>query len=400
MKYGQKLKVGKMKNIRDEVDEKVFPGRLVSQLNSKDYLKNNYPAFAEVLSTFSKRIPKEMLDGNVELLKSNWENYVINITNVESKIKKIDNLYDQSRREKVIGYYRNIAICPYCGLNEPDTLDHFLPKTAHPLLSITLYNLIPCCNNCNHKKKVYDSSFEPVSFFNPYLNKENPNWLEVKTIDITNQDLNIRYAFNESAFVSEEQKEIFKLTCKKLDLLSRYACRSVEFILNQKRNMQKYCTKQAETGKYFKRILKQLPKDDSWKTQLCSYIAENETAQEAIFKYCKITNRWFAFKSSMRGPGDKESLNDYLNYAGDNEKRNIYFLSDGEFKRKVVCISNEIEQVLLEQETSLSVFVPDLIDVSDYKDAGFYVFDSQGCTGIRYKCIGCEHGVIVLKKDA
>ncbi len=27
-----------------------------------------------------------------------------------------------------------------------------------------------------------------------------------------------------------------------------------------------------------------------------------------------------------------------------------------------------------------------------------YVFDSQGCTGIRYKCIGCEHGVIVLEE--
>lgn len=127
-----------MKNIRDEVDEKVFPNKLGSQINNKDYLKNNYPAFAEILSTFSKRIPKEMLDGNVELLKANWENYVINIINVESKIKRFANLYDQSRREKVIGYYRNIAICPYCGLNEPDTLDHFLPKTAHPLLSITL----------------------------------------------------------------------------------------------------------------------------------------------------------------------------------------------------------------------------------------------------------------------
>ena len=389
-----------MKNIRDEVDEKVFPNKLGSQINNKDYLKNNYPAFAEILSTFSKRIPKEMLDGNVELLKANWENYVINIINVESKIKRFANLYDQSRREKVIGYYRNIAICPYCGLNEPDTLDHFLPKTAHPLLSITLYNLIPCCNNCNHKKKVYDSSLEPVSFFNPYLNKENPSWLEVKTIDITSQDLNIRYAFNEAAFVNDEQKEIFKLTCKELDLLSRYACRSVEFILNQKRNIQKYCTKHAEIGEYFKRILKQLLKDDSWKTQLCSYIAESETAQETIFKYCKTTNRWFAFKNSMRGPRYKESLNDYLNYAGDDEKRNVYFLSDGEFKRRIVCIGNEIEHVSLEKETSLSVFVPGVIDVSDCKDAGFYVFDSQGCTGIRYKCIGCEHGVIVLKKDA
>ena len=80
------------------------------------------------------------------------------------------------------------------------------------------------------------------------------------------------------------------------------------------------------------------------------------------------------FKNSMRGPRYKESLNDYLNYAGDDEKRNVYFLSDGEFKRRIVCIGNEIEHVSLEKETSLSVFVPGVIDVSDCKDAGFYVF--------------------------
>ncbi len=149
--------------------------------------------------------------------------------------------------------------------------------------------------------------------------------MKLKTIDITNQDLNIRYAFNEAAFVNDEQRKSSSLHVKNLTFLSRYACRSVEFIFeSKKRNIQKYCTKHAEIGEYFKRILKQLLKDDSWKTQLCSYIAESETAQETIFKYCKTTNRWFAFKNSMRGPRYKESLNDYLNYAGDDEKREMY----------------------------------------------------------------------------
>jgi len=389
-----------MKNIRNEVDEKVFPDKLGSQLNSKDYLKKNYSAFAGILSTFSKKIPKGMLDGNVELLKTNWEKYIVNIINVESKIKKITNLYDQRRREKIIGYYRNIAICPYCGLNEPDTLDHFLPKTVHPLLSITLYNLIPCCNNCNHKKKVYDSSIEPVSFFNPYLDKENFNWLEVETIDITNQYLNISYIFNESAFDSERQREVFKLTCEKLDLLSRYACRSIEFILNQKKNIQKFCTKQTEVGNYFEIMLKQLPQDDFWKTQLCNYISESETAQEVILKYCNISNRWISFENHARAPKCNESLRAYLNYACVDEYKNICFLSDGEFKQKIVCISDEVENVTLADENNFSVFVSGVIDFSDCIDADFYIFNSHGCTGIRYKYIGCEHGVIVLKKDA
>ena len=52
-----------MKNIRDEVDEKVFPNKLGSQINNKDYLKNNYPAFAEILSTFQKEYQKKCLMG-------------------------------------------------------------------------------------------------------------------------------------------------------------------------------------------------------------------------------------------------------------------------------------------------------------------------------------------------
>ena len=102
-----------MKNIRDEVDEKVFPNKLGSQINNKDYLKNNYPAFAEILSTFSKRIPKEMLDGNVELLKANWENYVINIINVESKIKDLP-IYmirvDEKKSSDIIATLRYVRI--------------------------------------------------------------------------------------------------------------------------------------------------------------------------------------------------------------------------------------------------------------------------------------------------
>lgn len=319
-----------MKNIRENVDEKVFPYISTNRRNNRDYLKSAYPAFTELLDTFQKNIPKEIFDGNARLLKKNWENYIVNIVSVENKIKTITDLYDQTRRKYLAKYYQNIAICPYCGLNEPDTLDHFLPKKKHPLLSITLYNLIPCCNNCNHKKKEYDSSVESISFFNPYLDEGNSNWLKIEAISITNQSLDISYAFNEAAFDSENQRDVFKVTCKELDLLPRYACRSIEFILNQKKNIQKFCTKQTEVGNYFEIMLKQLPQDDFWKTQLCRYIAENETAQEIIFKYCNIANRWFFCKNSMRGPGYKESLDNYLNFVGNNEKRYIF-----SFRRRI-----------------------------------------------------------------
>jgi hypothetical protein len=43
-------------------------------------------------------------------------------------------------------------ICPYCLERSSETLDHYLPKSSFPLLSITPANLIPSCETCNRKK--------------------------------------------------------------------------------------------------------------------------------------------------------------------------------------------------------------------------------------------------------
>ena len=69
MKHGWKLEVKKMKNISENVDEKVFPYISTNRRNNRDYLKSAYPAFTELLDTFQKNIPKEIFDGNARLLK-------------------------------------------------------------------------------------------------------------------------------------------------------------------------------------------------------------------------------------------------------------------------------------------------------------------------------------------
>ncbi len=48
--------------------------------------------------------------------------------------------------------------CPYCMLNEPETLDHYLGKGSYPEYSVYIPNLIPCCNQCNIRKgkKLFD----------------------------------------------------------------------------------------------------------------------------------------------------------------------------------------------------------------------------------------------------
>jgi len=42
--------------------------------------------------------------------------------------------------------------CPFCGYGHASTLDHFLPKSLYPYLSVVLNNLVPACQDCNKVK--------------------------------------------------------------------------------------------------------------------------------------------------------------------------------------------------------------------------------------------------------
>lgn len=47
----------------------------------------------------------------------------------------------------------DLLFCPCCGEpGKPTTLDHYLPKTSFPELSIIVANLTPMCNECQQNK--------------------------------------------------------------------------------------------------------------------------------------------------------------------------------------------------------------------------------------------------------
>ena len=87
-------------------------------------------------------------------------------------------------------YYNEIKeqaernICPICGIRMVKTLDHYLPKSKFPTLSVTPSNLIPSCRDCNMDKRdnaSYDSKNMPVHLYFDDLPKE--PWLQVTVGD-------------------------------------------------------------------------------------------------------------------------------------------------------------------------------------------------------------------------
>lgn len=95
------------------------------------------------------------------------------IRGTDDKIKKyFENKYNDFRKSQkqwggaLLINELNIKVCPYCNRSFLDTytylqtgkiisnaqLDHFYCKEQYPYLAVSLYNLIPCCATCNHRK--------------------------------------------------------------------------------------------------------------------------------------------------------------------------------------------------------------------------------------------------------
>lgn len=56
-------------------------------------------------------------------------------------------IYDAIRAGAIGG------ICPLCGQRDASTLDHYLPQSKHPTLTVLPLNLVPACSDCNKAKR-------------------------------------------------------------------------------------------------------------------------------------------------------------------------------------------------------------------------------------------------------
>ena len=106
--------------------------------------------------------------------------------------KEMEKLYDRHMaRNKSRGraIYDKIMIaaendmCPFCGHRTVSTLDHSLPKTAHPAFAVTPVNLIPCCQDCNHAKGTQSPGTKEDQLLNAYYDDVTADcWLHAEII--------------------------------------------------------------------------------------------------------------------------------------------------------------------------------------------------------------------------
>jgi hypothetical protein len=121
--------------------------------------------------------------------------YLIPVTeNVGSvTAKEMEKLYDRHmarNRSRGRAIYDKLMIatkndiCPLCGHRSVSTLDHSLPKAAHPTFAVTPINLIPSCKDCNHGKGSRSPASEEEQLLNAYYDDVSADcWLYAEIVE-------------------------------------------------------------------------------------------------------------------------------------------------------------------------------------------------------------------------
>jgi hypothetical protein len=68
--------------------------------------------------------------------------------------------------------------CPFCAQLDVRALDHYLPRSLFPEFAVLPMNLIPCCFDCNHAKRVHTPLRFSDQMFHPYFD----NWDDLHLI--------------------------------------------------------------------------------------------------------------------------------------------------------------------------------------------------------------------------
>ena len=153
-----------------------FPRRnIYNVLYTKDQLEDWY--VSELSGEIKTRLDNNVHPNNDRWVSSSFGRELLNAFNYEG--------YRQNKLSELAAWL-NVKTCPYCNMSytlysekvKPKRkrvcytdriarfqFDHFLSKQSFPMLSMSLYNLIPCCPVCNQGKSYRDLPW----LFHPYI---------------------------------------------------------------------------------------------------------------------------------------------------------------------------------------------------------------------------------------
>ncbi len=182
------------------------------------------------------------------------------------------------------GFYNkllnSVQVCPFCGIRDVSTIDHYLPKTKYATTVVTPINLVPACRDCNSSKNTSDATVENEEVWHPYYDDYgNMRWLYAK-IKKDSSPVAIFYVDTSSCDISPEDTNKIKNSFSIFKLARLYGIHAAKeladidsFMKTLKRNVGNVGVKQHLEEMY--RSCKNAD-ENSYKTALYEELKQNE----------------------------------------------------------------------------------------------------------------------------
>ncbi|WP_456480592.1 hypothetical protein [Nautilia sp.] len=221
---------------------------------------------------------------NFDYMKSKYNDFI--------KKKEKEDDYDAYELAK----YLNVNTCPYCNITSIYTVinennekivrpefDHFFDKATYPILSLSIYNLIPSCHQCNSNLK-HTKSFNLDEYIHPYIDDID------KKIKFKLKFCNVKFYHSIDGFEIEIQNINNSIKVenhlKVFKIKERYSClKDIILELIQK----KYIYNESYLDELFKKYEGTFFKNIEDLKRLISggYISESEINKRPLSKFIK-----------------------------------------------------------------------------------------------------------------
>ena len=190
---------------------KKYKKQISFQQLQKEFLKNDDERI-EYIKTELEKAYNEKNGDSVYILISAIYMFKLYSEKFSNKKYSVQKYYDE------IKLLSPNNICPYCLKREVRNLDHFLPKTEYPSLSISDANLIPSCSDCNHDK------LNSTEIYINYYFEEIDDAPYMKCYaDFNDGDINFRYELVKPSSWDDDKFNRLKNQFEQTKLLKFYA---------------------------------------------------------------------------------------------------------------------------------------------------------------------------------
>lgn len=175
-----------------------------------------YDAYLETAPALESLAPLDLSDSNRDALRHCYNSPTAEFKRVRVRL-----------RDRPI---EEMGECPYCRIGEPETLDHYLPKSQFAEFSIFTANLVPICGRCNLTKlERYKDAIGRV-VVHPYFDPVGAEPFLFANVEFADGKPSIQYRVAQPRSMSDQVFRIIEnhFTC--LSLGERYLKRAVGIV--------------------------------------------------------------------------------------------------------------------------------------------------------------------------